>query len=213
MARGACLVRSAGPLLDVVQTVRPDRGKFTVIPAAAVIGGALLFWTTLPVSGPLSPLPLPALAASVWIWLAISRRLVNGAVKRRDRAWGITVLAAFALSTLDGYAAFYLTRVEPKAEAFMLQSAGIPTGPDGLRAHLYQEKTPNGEFAKFVDHDQDHALKHGTNCQESASGYCRLPESKRRELKAHLAGELCREEFKHLETLIASGESPQYSGQ
>lgn len=180
------------------------------ISAQVMIGSSVTFWGLVFVIGPLSPLVLLSFAVSIGTWLVIAKRLSNGVVKRSHRVWSIVLLSLFAASTLAGYIMFYLTKIEIKVETLMLQSAGIPTSREELKRHFYQGRTPNAEFGKLVERSADYNIEHGSGCLGSASGYYKLSESKRKEIKAYLVGEPCREDFKNLDALIESGESLKY---
>ncbi|MEI3038435.1 MAG: hypothetical protein V8T90_05120 [Victivallales bacterium] len=180
------------------------------IPALVMIGSSMMFWGIAAIVGPLSPLVLLSFSVSVSTWLVIAKRLSNGVVKHSQWTWGIVLLSLFAVSILAGYITFYWTEMEIKAETLMLQSAGIPTNREELEQHFYQGRTPNAEFGKLVDRNADSNIKHGSDCLESASGYYKLPESKRKEIKAYLTDKLCREDFKNIDALIESGESLKY---
>lgn len=179
-------------------------------PALVMIGSSMMFWGIAVVVGPLSPWVLLSFAVSVSAWLMIAKRLANGVLKRSHRVWSIVLLSLFTVSLLAGYITFYWTEMEIKAEMLMLHSTGIPTNREELEQHFYQGRTPNAEFAKLVDRNADYDIQNGSECLESAYGYYNLPESKRKEIKTYLAGELCQEDFKNIDALIESGDSLKY---
>ena len=180
------------------------------IPVLLLIGGAMMFWVFAVFVGPLSPWVQVSLVISVSAWLVIAQRLSHGVVKRSQRIWGMALLLLFAVSAVAGYVTFYWTKMEVEAEMLTLQSDGIPTSREELKRYFYQCRTPSAEFRKLVDRMDDYNIKKGSNCLVTAIGYYKLPESKRKELKAYLVSELCREDFKNIDALIESGESLKY---
>lgn len=179
-------------------------------PALVMIGSSMMFWGIAVVVGPLSPWGLLSFAVSVSAWLMIAKRLANGVLKRSYRVWSIVLLSLFTVSLLAGYITFYWTEIEIKAGMLILHSAGIPTNREELEQHFYQGRTPNAEFGKLVDRNSDYNIKKGSECLESAYGYYKLPESKRRKIKTYLTGKLCQEDFKNIDALIESGDSLKY---
>lgn len=179
-------------------------------PALVMIGSSMMFWGIAVVVGPLSPWVLLSFAVSVSAWLMIAKRLADGVLKRSYRVWSIVLLSLFTVSLLAGYITFYWTEIEIKAEMLILHSAGIPTNREELEQHFYQGRTPNAEFGKLVDRNSDYNIKKGSECLESAYGYYKLPESKRRKIKIYLTGGLCQEDFKNIDALIESGDSLKY---
>ncbi len=184
--------------------------KTARIPVLLLIGGAMMFWVFAVFVGPLSPWVQVSLVISVSAWLVIAQRLSHGVVKRSQRIWGMALLLLFAVSAVAGYITFYWTKVEVEAEMLSLQSDGIPTSREALKRYFYQCRTPSAEFRKLVDRRADYEIERGSNCLVTAIGYYKLPESKRKELKAYLVSELCREDFKNMDALIESGESLKY---
>ena len=180
------------------------------IPVLLLIGGAMMFWVFAVFVGPLSPWVQVSLVISVSSWLVIAQRLSHGVVKRSQRIWGMALLLLFAVSAVAGYITFYWTKMEVEAEVLTLQSDGIPTSREALKRYFYQCRTPSAEFRKLVDRSADYEIERGSHCLVTAIGYYKLPESKRKELKAYLASELCREDFKNMDALIESGESLKY---
>jgi len=180
------------------------------IPVLLLIGGAMMFWVFAVFVGPLSPWVQMSLVISVSAWLVIAQRLSHGVVKRSQRIWGMALLLLFAVSAVAGYVTFYWTKMEVKAEILTLQSDGIPTSREELKRYCYQGRTPSAEFRKLVDRRAYYEIERGSYCLETAIGYYKLPESKRKELKAYLASERCREDFKNIDALIESGESLKY---
>lgn len=178
--------------------------------ALVMIGSSMMFWGIAVVVGPLSPWGLLSFAVSVSAWLMIAKRLANGVLKRSYRVWSIVLLSLFTVSLLAGYITFYWTEIEIKAGMLILHSAGIPTNREELEQHFYQGRTPNAEFGKLVDRNSDYNIKKGSECLESAYGYYKLPESKRRKIKTYLTGKLCQEDFKNIDALIESGDSLKY---
>jgi hypothetical protein len=180
------------------------------IPVLLLIGGAMMFWVFAVFVGPLSPWVQVSLVISVSAWLVIAQRLSHGVVKRSQRLWGMALLLLFAVSAVAGYVTFYWTKMEVEAEELSLQSDGIPTSREELKRYCYQGRTPSTEFRKLVDRRADYEIARGSYCLETAIGYYKLPESKRKELKAYLVSERCREDFKNIDALIESGESLKY---
>ena len=171
---------------------------------------AAFFWISWIFIGPLSPIPFCALAVSIGFWLGIARRIAGVPMQKKERLGWMLLLGCFLVSTLAGYLLFYQGKGELKVEGQLLRNAGIPTNREELEQHFYQGRTPNAEFGKLVDRNSDYNIKKGSECLESAYGYYKLPESKRRKIKIYLTGELCQEDFKNIDALIESGDSLKY---
>ncbi|NLG13397.1 MAG: hypothetical protein GX561_04230 [Lentisphaerae bacterium] len=182
----------------------------TPISALLMVGGSVMFWVLALVVSPQSPWVMLSFAVSVGAWFTIAKRLSNGVCKSLHKIWGVVLLCVFVVSSTAGYVTFYRTKKDIKAEKSMLQSVGIPTSREELKQHFYQSRPLNTEFVKLVDRYADNKEKRSSDCLVSASDYYRLPESKRTELKAYLASELCREDFKDIDALIETGESLKY---
>lgn len=171
---------------------------------------AAFFWISWIFIGPLSPIPFCALAVSIGFWLGIARRIAGVPMLKKERLGWMLLLGCFLVSTLAGYLLFYQGKRERKAAELQLRNAGIPTNREELEQHFYQGRTPNADFRKLVDRNSDYNIKKGSECLESAYGYYKLPESKRRKIKTYLTGELCQEDFKNIDALIESGDSLKY---
>lgn len=171
---------------------------------------AAFFWISWIFIGPLSPIPFCALAVSIGFWLGTARRIAGVPMQKKERLGWMLLLGCFLVSTLAGYLLFYQGKGELKVEGQLLRNAGIPTNREELEQHFYQGRTPNAEFGKLVDRNSDYNIKKGSECLESAYGYYKLPESKRRKIKIYLTGGLCQEDFKNIDALIESGDSLKY---
>lgn len=184
-------------------------GKSVKIHAAAMILCSLLFWICLVAIGPLSPLPLLLLAAALILWVKIGRQLTGIPLKRRARMGGVVFLCLWILSALCGYAIYYYTQAEIKAEMLMFRSAGIPTNRAELTSLLYHDAQPNARFSALVDRSRDYKIERDEGYY-LLGDYRDLPESKRAPLRDYLDGKAAQQDFAGLEELISSNPLLKY---